>query len=336
MAQITKNAFLVGMKYHGFRHTSRSPIPSDAIQLKREPTNPHDPNAIAVIITGTMAGHVDKKSAEIIAPLLDEGAQWRVEQISVDTGNASSIPLKIVLEQETQSIPPPRVASAKTAGIYRISIRRFDEIYIGQSRDINERITSHWRELNHGTHSNPVMRRLWREVGGKHFEAAVIEEAQKGLNDHDLSLWLQNREEHWIELHDLRTGVLNFDIPNVVLVGAERIEARKRRLAEREASKAVMDQRKDIEARLAGLNERYSETLRQVRDAEGEVRAASGLRGFLFATDAQKRRAKELTVVIEKLKANLQRFDTVYDQLSDQMRKLPVASTGMRARLRKR
>ena len=336
MARITKDAFLVGMKYHGFRPISQNPIPSDAIQLKREPTNPHDPNAIAVVISGAMAGHVDKKSAAIIAPILDEGAQWRVEQISSFTGSAASIPLKIVLEQETQSISPPRLASTKVAGIYRITIRGFEEIYVGQSRDINDRIKGHWRELNHGVHSNPVMRRLWKEVGGKHFDAAIIEKAPSGLNDHDLSLWLQSREEHWIEHHDLRTGVLNFDIPNVVLVGVERIEARKRRLAERETARAVKEQRATIEAKLAGVNERYMETLRQVREAEEEIRVASGIRGFLFATDGQKRRAKELAVAVEKLKANLQRLDAAYDQLSDQMRKLPDISYGVRARLRKR
>lgn len=335
MVRITKDAFLVGMKYHGFRTTSQNPIPSNAIQLQREPTNPHDPNAIAVIISGSMAGHVDKKSAAIIAPILDEGAQWRVEQITSFTGSAASIPLKIVLEQETQSISPPRLTSSKAAGIYRISIRGFEEIYVGQSRDINERIKGHWRELNHGVHSNPVMRRLWREVGGKHFEAAIIDEAPKGLNDHDLSLWLQSREEHWIEHHDLRTGVMNFDIPNVVLVGAERIEARKRRLAERETAKAAREKRKGIEAKLAVLNERSTETLRQVRAAEVEIRIAAGIRGFLFATDLEKRRAKELTVVVDSLKAKLRGFDAAYDQLSDQLRKLPDISYGMRARLRK-
>lgn len=76
--------------------------------------------------------------------------------------------------------------------------------------------------------------------------------------------------------------------------------------------------------------------LRQVRHAEEEIRAASDIRGFLFDTDAQKRRAKELAVVIEKLKANLQRIDAVYGQLSGQTLKLPEVSSGMGARLRKR
>ena len=336
MARITKDAILVGMKYHGFSLPSRNPIPSDAIQLKREPTNPHDSNAIAVIISGAMAGHVVTKSAAIIAPILDEGARWRVEQISSASEGISSIPLKIILEQETQSVPPPKLAAVKTVGIYRISIRGFDEIYVGQSRDFNERIKGHWRELNHRVHSNPVMRRLWQEVGGKHFGAAIIEEAPRGLNDHDLSLWLQSREEHWIEHHDLCTGVFNFDIPNVVLVCAERVEARKARLAEREASRAVRVQRKSIEAKLTGLNERYTEKLRQVREAEESIRVASGIRGFLFATDEQKRHAKELAIAVENLKKNIQRLDADYDRLSDELRKLPDVSYGMKARLRKR
>lgn len=147
---------------------------------------------------------------------------------------------------------------------------------------------------------------------------------------------MQSREEHWIEHHDLYTGVFNFDIPNVVLVGAERVEARKARLAEREASRAVSVQRKSIEAKHTGLNERYTEKLRQVREAEESIRVASGIRGFLFATDEQKRHAKELAIVVENLKKNIQRLDADYDRLSDELRKLPDVSYGMKARLRKR
>ena len=324
------------MKYHDFSFVPDMAIPSDAIVLIREPSNPYDPNAIAVYISGAMAGHVDKGSAAVIGPLLDAGARWRVGPIRAANAASSSIPLKIILEQETQSVPPPRITSAKTTGIYLISIRGFDEVYVGQSRDISERIKSHWRELNHGVHSNPMMRRLWQERGGKHFDAAIIEEAPTGLNDHDLSLWLQDREEQWIGHYDSRCGVLNFDSPNVVLVGVDRAEARKRRLADREASRSVRERRKGIEVRLEGLLESLSTKHQQVREAEKRIRAASGIRGFLFATNEQKIKAKELSNFVHDLRPQIQRLDNEYRRLTDELRKLPDIPHRGRKRLRRR
>lgn len=236
MAQITINAFLVGMKYYGFRIPTGQSVPSSLAALKREPSNPHDSNAIAVYVSNSIAGHLDKKSAEILAPIMDQGANWKIESIrSPDLGRAS-IPLKIIIEQETQAVAAPKLCAEKIPGIYLIRISGFDEVYVGQSRDVDGRIKSHWRELNHGVHANPVMRNLWKERGGKSFGAVLLEKAPADLNDHDLSVWLQNREAHWIDHYDAKVGVLNFDAPNLVLVGAERAEARKRRIIEREAA----------------------------------------------------------------------------------------------------
>jgi len=336
MAQITREAFLVGMKYHGFSLVPGQAIPSDAIVLRREPSNPYDPNAIAVYISGTIAGHIDKRSAAVIGPILDGGARWRVGPVLSANAASSSIPLKIVLEQETQSIHPPKLSSEKATGIYLISIRGFDEVYVGQSRDINERIKSHWRELNHGVHSNPMMRRLWQEKGGKHFDAAIIEEAPAGLNNLDLSLWLQSKEEQWIDHYDVRSGVLNFDSPNLVLTGVERADARKLRFAEREASRATRERRRALEVALDELLKRLSTKHGQVREAEGSIRAASGIRGFFFATEEQRIQAKELSTVVQNLRSQIKQLDSDYDRLNEELRKLPDTSYGGRRKIRKR
>ena len=323
------------MKYYGFNLQSRGSTRSDAIVLKREPSNRYDSNAIAVVISGAIAGHLDKKSAEIIAPLLDNGARWRVAPIRPDHAGAASIPLKIVIEQETQSIPPPKFGPTKSIGIYKISIKNFDEIYIGQSRDINQRIKSHWRDLDHSVHSNPQMRRLWNQVGGKQFSAEIVEEAPKGLNDHDLSHWLQAREEHWIEYYDRRCGVLNFDTPNVVLVGDERVEARRRRLAEWEASRTVREQRKAMEVKLENLAESLSGKNQRIRESEEKIRKVSGILGFFFATDSEKRQARAVVPELKKLRAQAQQLNADYELLYAALQKLPSVSSGRMGRLRR-
>lgn len=332
MGRITRDAFLVGMKYHNFSLPARGMVSSDAIRLTREPANPYDSNAIAVFISGAMAGHLDKKSTAIIAPIIDSGALWRVEQINCEKTYSSSIPLKIILEQEVQSISPPRLAHGKVAGVYRISIRGFPEIYVGQSRDMNERIRSHWRELAHSVHSNPVMRQLWKTMGGDEFEGGIIEAAPPGLNDHDLSLWLQSREEYWIEHYDRLVGVMNFDAPNVVLVGAERLETRNRRLAARETSRSMHEQRKSVEAELERINEHRSTIQQQLHEAKNCVRIASGVWGFLFATGEQKHRAKEMEKSVPNLTAKIEELDTHRERLFDTLQKLPNIARGGRAR----
>ena len=82
MSQITRDALLLGMKHHGFMFPADALVPSEAIALRRDPHNQHDPNAIAVHISGVMAGFIDKQNAQIIAPLLDKGAKASVGAIA--------------------------------------------------------------------------------------------------------------------------------------------------------------------------------------------------------------------------------------------------------------
>jgi hypothetical protein len=56
--------------------TMEAPTPIRA-NLEREPDNPHDPNAIAVSISGVGAiGHVPAWQASRLAPELDAGVVW--------------------------------------------------------------------------------------------------------------------------------------------------------------------------------------------------------------------------------------------------------------------
>jgi HIRAN domain-containing protein len=52
--------------------------PGDALELRRDPANEHDPNAIAVFAVGggDQLGWVPREIAEEIAPQLDEGKPW--------------------------------------------------------------------------------------------------------------------------------------------------------------------------------------------------------------------------------------------------------------------
>jgi hypothetical protein len=50
--------------------------PGKPLTLRRDPDNPHDPNAIAVDAEGEQVGWVPREVAEELAPELDTGRPW--------------------------------------------------------------------------------------------------------------------------------------------------------------------------------------------------------------------------------------------------------------------
>lgn len=53
------------------------PYPLEATLL-REPDNAHDPNAVAVLLSGSPVGHVPADLARRLAPMLDQGTRYIV------------------------------------------------------------------------------------------------------------------------------------------------------------------------------------------------------------------------------------------------------------------
>lgn len=322
MSQITRDALLLGMKHHGFVFPAGALVPSEAIALRRDPHNQHDPNAIAVLISGVMAGFIDKQNAQIIAPLLDKGAKVSVGAIAKGPTVRTSVPLKIVLEQNFQAIPPPKLAAGKVIGIYLIEIEHCSEVYIGQSRDINERIKSHWRELNHGVHSNPELRRLWERYGGHTFKARIIDVAPTECTDQKLSAWLQDRELHWISHYDELVGVYNFDTPQMILTGEDRLLERKRRLAEKELRKAGAEKIKAIKTKMDCVWKRKYDLVDKIEEASRLISRTRGIKGFLFATAEEKTKAGAMETVITRLKDEVSALDSIYAQMTREVDEL--------------
>lgn len=72
----------VGMTFHpGYPDflldLAEYPYPLEAT-LVREPENPHDPNAVAVMLSGRMVGHVPATLARRMAPHIDVGTRYTV------------------------------------------------------------------------------------------------------------------------------------------------------------------------------------------------------------------------------------------------------------------
>jgi HIRAN domain len=70
-----------GVAGAGLHHTSAlqsdGAAPGSALELRRDPDNEHDPNAIAVHVrAGDQVGWVPREIAESLAPELDAGKPW--------------------------------------------------------------------------------------------------------------------------------------------------------------------------------------------------------------------------------------------------------------------
>ena len=60
-----------------------------------------------------------------------------------------------------------------TEGIYLISNKKSDNVYIGHSKNIENRIKQHFSQLRNNYHSNKNMQKVFNEFGEKEFEWKV-------------------------------------------------------------------------------------------------------------------------------------------------------------------
>ncbi|WP_427965852.1 HIRAN domain-containing protein [Altererythrobacter sp.] len=83
--------------------------PGDPIRLEREPSNPHDANAIAVFLGKHDIGHIGRVDAKMLAPILDRGTQYRaqVHRIKGCVPSAPSSGAVIAIAWENQELPAP-------------------------------------------------------------------------------------------------------------------------------------------------------------------------------------------------------------------------------------
>jgi HIRAN domain len=63
-------------RHHAQALASEAVAPGRPLRLRRNPENPHDPNAIAVHADGEQLGWVPRELAAELAPRLDAGEHW--------------------------------------------------------------------------------------------------------------------------------------------------------------------------------------------------------------------------------------------------------------------
>jgi hypothetical protein len=63
-------------RHHGEALAADAAAPGQPLELRRDPANEHDPNAIAVLAGGEQVGWVPRELAEELAGELDAGRPW--------------------------------------------------------------------------------------------------------------------------------------------------------------------------------------------------------------------------------------------------------------------
>lgn len=89
----------------------------------------------------------------------------------------------------------------KIIGVYKITNLLTRKVYIGQSRNIRNRITSHISMLNLRTHKNAYLQIDWEKYGAENFDFKVLEECEESQ--------LNEKETYWC----------NYYKPNVYNLG---------------------------------------------------------------------------------------------------------------------
>ncbi len=332
---------LVGMRYHSPPFDTYSAIFHYPISLEREPNNPHDPNAVAVVLKGYVVGYLDRDSARTLSLILAKKLQYTVTTVTTVnqqpiSPNARTIHLKVELESELPIPPPPKPARGRQAGIYRISVCGDKWIYIGQSVDINNRIAKHWNDLSFSSHANCNLQEKWDKLGHSSFAVQVVEYAPKGTTELERQRWLGEKEQFWIEASKKTSTCIN--IMDGEVVATKRAQAefdaeRKQSIKQHDA--AVREKKKKIKAlikewRTKGIvpQQQYQTAIQIVQELDEAIRKNSGLRGFFFGTASEsviKQKQIELNKArqeVEKAKSAMSEINSKIVELAKEYRRL--------------
>jgi len=97
---LVQSAPLAGFRYHAAAEVWHELRVGDALELAREPANPHDANAIAVTWRGRKLGYVPRRDNAALAWGLDRGArlQARISRLAPHPNPARRIEFEVFVE----------------------------------------------------------------------------------------------------------------------------------------------------------------------------------------------------------------------------------------------
>ncbi|TMI76100.1 MAG: single-stranded-DNA-specific exonuclease RecJ [Bacillati bacterium ANGP1] len=91
---------VAGVTFEGRQETVQALRPGDALMLRREPDNPHDPHAVKVVTaSGTQIGYLSARVASRLAPSIDSGARYAAAVSQITGGGERSYGVNIYVHR---------------------------------------------------------------------------------------------------------------------------------------------------------------------------------------------------------------------------------------------
>jgi len=101
-----KEVIVKGTKFENRQKIADLVNPGDILEMRREPENPYDPNAVALLFRGEQVGYIPREIARQIAPLMDEGQKFTAIVKAIYKANpspgASKIPVVDIFKEEEE------------------------------------------------------------------------------------------------------------------------------------------------------------------------------------------------------------------------------------------
>ena len=88
----------------------------------------------------------------------------------------------------------------KKAGIYKITNRGNNKVYIGSSVNLDNRKRQHFYLLSKNNHTNRYLQYAYNLHGGENFKWEIIEYVEKLESLEEVKKKLLEREQHWLDL----------------------------------------------------------------------------------------------------------------------------------------
>ena len=100
-------------------------------------------------------------------------------------------------------------------GIYKIENLINGKVYIGKSKNIENRWRTHKKELNNNSHCNKHLQNAWNKYGKENFKFEVIEECSMDLLDKQEIYWISEYNSNCYNLTKGGDGVVE-PLPEVI------------------------------------------------------------------------------------------------------------------------
>ena len=155
--------------------------PDQQVELKPEPENPYDRNAVSVRYKGEKIGHLTREIAAKYQPLIMQGSlkQSVISTCSLnDSGQALDLLVRVTYVEHEDAHDDCLVCSRlpNTPGVYEI---RFSQVayYVGSTINFQKRCKEHIKRLRGSTHINDELQALFAKHGEQNFEFCAVKRA---------------------------------------------------------------------------------------------------------------------------------------------------------------